>query len=65
MLFHKLACERPWKSDTVRRIARATLLAVIVSASTVIVSHMLGYPAPPGVAGTMGAVCASTYLIRK
>jgi len=65
MLVEKPACKRLWKSDTLRVIARGTLVALIVSVSTVLVSQLLGLPAPPGVGAVLGVVCASSWLAGK
>ncbi len=65
MLTNKPVFKDALKSITLRAIAWAVLLAVIASVSTVVVSRMLGYPAPAGVAGAMGAVCACAYFARK
>lgn len=65
MIVDKLARKDGKKSDTVRTVAWAVLIAVIVSVSTVLVSQWLGYPAPAGVAGALGAVCATSCLAGK
>ena len=65
MIVDKPARKPRSKSDTVRTIAWAVLIAAIASVSTVLVSQCLGYPAPPGVAGAVGAVCATSCLVGK
>ena len=65
MIVDKLAPKDGKKSETVHTIAWAVLIAVIASVSTVLVSQLLGYPAPAGVAGAVGAVCATSCLAAK
>ena len=65
MMVDKPARKPRSKSDTLRTIAWTTLIAVIASISTVLVAQLLGTPAPPGVAGAVGAVCAASCLAGK
>jgi len=65
MIVDKLARKDGKKSSTARTITWAILIAVIASVSTVLVSQLLGYPAPAGVAGAVGAVCATSCLAAQ
>jgi hypothetical protein len=44
------------------RALRAIACAVIVTVATILISQVLGLPAPPGVAAALGAVAGASYL---
>jgi len=62
MLLDKLVQRLPIKSKLARTIIGGILAALIVCIAVIVVSNLLGFPAPPGVAGVLGAVCGCSYV---
>jgi energy-converting hydrogenase Eha subunit B len=58
MIFKNLTPKGLFRSQTLRAIA----CAVIVAVATVLISQVLGLPAPPGVAAALGAIAGASYL---
>jgi energy-converting hydrogenase Eha subunit B len=62
MLLEKLIRKLPCRSGFVRALIGGTVTGVVVTVAVVVVSGLLGLPAPPGVAGTLGAVSGCAYV---
>ena len=62
MLLNRLVQRLPIKSDLAKAIIGGVVAGSIVSAGVIVVSNLLGLPAPPGVAAALGAVCTCSYI---
>lgn len=62
MLLNRLVQKLPIESDLAKAIIGGTVGGSIVSVMVIVVSNLLGFPAPPGVAAGLGAVCGCSYI---
>ena len=62
MLLNRLVRRLPIKSDVAKAVIGGVVTASIVCIAVIVVSNLLGFPAPPGVAGALGAVCGCAYV---
>jgi hypothetical protein len=61
MITRHLMSKSPFRSQTLRAIA----CAVVVAVATILLSQLLGLPAPPGVAAALGAIAGASCLANS
>jgi hypothetical protein len=62
MLLHRLVKRLPIESDVAKAIIGGVVGGSIVAIVVIVISNLLGFPAPPGVAAALGAVCGCSYI---
>jgi len=62
MLLNRLVQRLPIKSDLAKALIGGVVAGSIVSVGVIVISNLLGFPAPPGVAAALGAICGCSYL---
>jgi hypothetical protein len=64
VLLDRLIQRLPVRSNAIRTIIGTLAVIVLITVGVVVISQLLGFPAPPGVAAALAAVAAASYAFR-
>ena len=65
MIVRRLVPKSVLQSQTFRAIAVGVLATLVVSAVTILISRLLGFPTHPGVAAALGTIAGASYLANQ